>query len=535
MPVLQSAPSFMDYIPEIHASHVAVAVATFVTLRLVYNVYLYPRFVSPLRHLPGPPLGGVIAGQVRAMLADECGLPQLEWVKEHGSIVRAVGPLGIERLIFTRPEALQKIMVEDWLENPRPAFMRKVLGIVTGYGLLTVTGNDHRLMRKTMLPAFSIQHLQAQTEVYYEAIDGLVEIMKAELKAAPTPGTAVMPMYDWMSRVTLDIICLAAFGYEADSLHNPDNELAQAYHNLISLQSGWNLAHLIVMVNVPGFSTYVLSSVGWKTRHFWQCLPGFHVLTTLIDCMHRIKRVSRAILDERMEEAKIVGREDVEAKRDIMSLLVRARMATKDEAAFRMNDEQMMDQVLTFLGAGHETTASGLTWTLWLLASHPDAQAKLRKELVGRLAADTRPDYRTLTKDLPYLDAVVHESLRVLPPVPMTFRKTARDTIIDGVRVPAGTLLYIPIRVQNLFRPERWLDGSPTTSGPGMTFILGPHACIGKTMSIVEMKAVLAPLIMNFNFEHAYPGQKMQPTAAVTMKPKDNMPLRVSLVNKTTV
>ncbi|KAH7099367.1 cytochrome P450 [Auriculariales sp. MPI-PUGE-AT-0066] len=526
MPVVHSAPSFTDHLPTIYASHVVTALAAYISLRLFYKLYLYPRFISPLRHLPGPPLGGVIAGQVHAMLEDHCGIPQREWVKEFGPVVRAVGPLAIERLIFTRPEAIQQILVEHWLDCERPEFSRRVLGLVAGYGLLTVTGEEHRLMRKALTPAFSIQHLQAQTELYYEAIDGLVEVIKDELSSAPSPGSAVLQMYDYTSRATLDIISLVAFGYRADSLHNPDNELAKAYHDIHT----W----------VPELHAVVLRM---DDAGIWRHVPGLGILTTFIESMHCIKRVSRDILRERMEEAMIVGRDDVETKRDIMSILVRARLTTKEEGAYRMDDEQMMNQVLTFLGAGHETTASGLAWTLWLLASHPEVQSKLRAELASRLAPDARPDYRTLTKDLSYLDAVVQESLRVLPPVPMTYRKTDRTTTIDGITVPPGVLLYIPIRVQNTlttiwgndaeaFRPERWLDGSPTLSGPGLTFIQGPHSCIGKTMSIVEMKAVLAPLIMNFKFEPAYPGQTMQPTAAITMKPKDNMPLRVSVINK---
>jgi len=180
--------------------------------------------------------------------------------------------------------------------------------------------------------------------------------MKTELASSKTPGSSVLHMYDLMSRVTLDIICLAAFGYRTDSLHNPSNELASAYHNLISLQSGLNLARLILMVNIPGFSKFVLSRIGWHTRNIWQYIPNFGVLGILVDSMHRIKAVSRAILDERMREAQVVGLTDVEAKRDIMSLLVRARMSDKDETAFKMNDDQMMDQVLTFLGAGHEVS-----------------------------------------------------------------------------------------------------------------------------------------------------------------------------------
>jgi hypothetical protein len=145
--------------------------------------------------------------------------------------------------------------------------MRNILGIVTEYGLLTT---EHKQMRKAMNPAFSVQHLTAQADMYYEPIStcvffwlfiqlrlifvpSLVEILKSQLK--DKPRGKVMHIYEWsklwaagalrlmfiefsVSKITLDIICDTAFGYNTDSLRDPRNELAQAYKNLIALQSG---------------------------------------------------------------------------------------------------------------------------------------------------------------------------------------------------------------------------------------------------------------------------------------------------------
>src|SRR6188768_4488010 len=86
---------------------------------LLYRLVLYPRFFSPLRHIPGPPLGHPITGQFGAILRGEAGIPQREWVKQYGPVVRVVGPVGIERLIFMTPEAIHKILVSDWVEYPR--------------------------------------------------------------------------------------------------------------------------------------------------------------------------------------------------------------------------------------------------------------------------------------------------------------------------------------------------------------------------------------------------------------------------------
>ncbi|KAL1715868.1 cytochrome P450 [Schizophyllum commune] len=543
-------------------TYVVVGASLFLTYRILHQLIIYPYLLSPIRKIPGPPLGSdgfpsaiqssqsayrswlarklwsLLAGHFPAIIRSEAGVLQREWVKQYGPVVRAVGPMGIERLIFTSHEALHKILQES-VDHPRPDFMRNVLGIVAGNGLLTVEGQEHKLMRRAMNPAFSLPNLAAQTDMYYEAIDGLLEIIGAQVDADRSEVKApVIHIYEWMSKVTLDIICETAFGYRTDSLHNPHNELAEAYEELVNMQDGRMLARFIALVSIPGVARFLQSDLAYR----WREVLGRFVqpqTRTLLESMHRIKRVSAGILEEKMKEAHSAPG-DFETKKDIMSILVRARMAEEKasegrKVGYAMSDGEMMDQVLTFLGAGHETTASGLAWTLWLLAKDPESQRRLRDELKPVYDANPHPDYRTL-KDLKFLECVVMESLRLMPPVPMTFRKAAKTEYIDGVLVPKGTIFYVPIRVVNTmrsfwgpdaedFRPTRWLD--PPRSAHFQSFIAGPHACIGKTMAIIEMKAILAALIAQFEFEPAYEGQVPQPTAAVTMKPKDGMPLCV--------
>ncbi|KXN85180.1 Cytochrome P450 3A29 [Leucoagaricus sp. SymC.cos] len=448
--------------------------------------------------------------------------------------------------MFLSPEACERILVKEWTEYPRPEFLRKVLGMVTGYGLLTVEKDEHRQMRRMMNPAFSLPNLTSQIDKYHDAIDSLLRILTGQIISARNPDQGVvLPMYEWMSKVTLDIICTTAFSYDANSLHDPHNELAFAYEKMLELQSGHNTAWLISLVSIPGFTRFADSRFAWRIRKLLSLNPKLDMLATIIDSMYTIRRISKGMLEEKLRESHTTEMEQ-ERKKDIMSLLVRARRESleNEPSGYTSNDAAMMDQVLTFLGAGHETTASGLAWTLYLLAANKKTQDKLREEVTSLLADVPRPEYRAL-KELQWLDCVVMESLRVLPPVPMTFRKAAKDDYIDGVLVPAGTILYIPIRVINTwqaiwgpdaeeFRPERWLNlpKSYHSQYSFMSFIVGPHACIGKTMAIIEMKTVLASLIANFEFDLAYEGQIPKPTAAITMKPKDNMPLRIRRVQR---
>ncbi|KLO20689.1 cytochrome P450 [Schizopora paradoxa] len=515
----------------------------FACAKIVYRLYIWPYFLSPMRHAPGPPLGHPIYGQWPEIIRNEAGVVQREWAKKYGPTVRAIGPVGVERMTFLNPEAMHKILISDCFDYPRPKFMRNILGLTAGFGLLTNTGDVHKQMRKALNPAFSVANLTAQTDMYYEPINSLVKILKAEIgdQANPSEGK-IFTMYDWLSKVTLDIICLTAFGYDTDSLHNPDNELADAYHHLLSLQSGKNLASLILLMSVPGFPSLMKTDWLYKRRHWFRVWRFLAPIEILLESMRRIKTISSQILRERTQEtASLIAAGDNTLRRDIMSLLVEARLRESKDG-FKMDDAMMLEHFLTFLGAGHETTASGIAWTLWLLAINPEVQQKLREEVRMHLANNPTPDYKSL-KQMEYLEHVVMEALRLYPPVPMTLRKATKNDYIDGIMVMKGTIVYIPIRVVNTyqgfwgadaeeFRPERW-EKLPDTIHPTlsfMSFIAGPHHCIGKTMAVVEMKAVLAILISQFSFEPAYPGQKAKPTTAITMKPEDDLPLRVKIV-----
>ncbi|TDL17333.1 cytochrome P450 [Rickenella mellea] len=533
---------FPEALSKFSLHSVILVFSLFVAYKVFRQLILWPYFLSPLRSAPGPPLGNPIFGQFPSILRSKPGVVHSKWAKEHGPTVRVVGPFGMEKMMYMNPEALHKILVSDWVEYPRPEFMRRVLGVTAGWGLLTTTGDEHRQMRKAMNPAFSIANLTAQTDMYYEPIYGLLDILRQEIQSSTDPSTGkVFHIYEWLSKATLDIICLTAFGYKTDSLHNPDNELADAYHKLIELQSMPNLVLFISLITVPGFLRLMKTEWMYEHRSWLTLIRGLSPAATLIESMHRINNVASQILSEKTSEASAVMSGDTASKRDIMSLLVQARKREVGEG-YRLSDADMIEQVLTFLGAGHETTASGLAWTLWLLAEHPSVQTKLRAEVTSLISSNAKPDFRAL-KQMEYLDAVIMESLRVLPPVPMTLRKAGKSDFVDGVFVPKGTLLYIAISVVNKFkgfwgddaedfRPERWFDLPKCYNQHFslLTFIAGPHHCIGRTMAITEMKAVVAILIANLHFEPAFDGQIIQPTAAVTMKPDDNLPLRVRLV-----
>ncbi|KAM6491116.1 Cytochrome P450 [Amanita muscaria] len=520
-------------------SYISLLASLYIGCRLIYRFAIWPKYFSPLRHLPTPPDSKLISGHTLTVLKDEKGTIVREWVNQYGPTLRIFGPFSAHNLAIVQPDHLEKVLYKDAHDYPKPDQLRKVLEIMFGYGLVAVAENEHRLMRKAMNPAFSMANLTSRTYVR----SSVVNIFNDQIASLPEPSIGkVIHLYEYMSKATLDIICLTGFGYKADSLHNPHNELAEAYKGRTIAQSGANLAKLLYLMFIPGAMKLMRSSWMYEHRHWLSFTRFTDYFRILVECMYKISKISERLLQEKIDDSMSIS--DSEGKRDIMSILVRARKAEleKDPSAYSLSDAAMVDQVLTFLGAGHTATAIALTWALWSLAIDQNSQTRLREEVTPVVEANPHPEYGTL-KGLQWLDCVVMETLRLFPPIPIDQRVAGKTDYIGDVLVPKGTVIYIPISAINTykgtwgddaaeFKPSRWLN-LPKGYNPAfssMAFLAGPHTCIGKTMALMEMKSMLALLVANFTFEPAYEGQVAKPKGGINMNFLDGMPLLVKKI-----
>ena len=219
-------------------------------------------------------------------------------------------------------------------------------------------------------------------------------------------------------------------------------------------------------------------------------------------------------------------------------------------------DEQLVDQMMTFLAAGHETTASALTWAIYMLCIHPDMQTRLRQEVRERLPPlDGRGSITSLDIDhMPYLNAVCNEVLRYLSPVPQTVREAAHDTTILGQPVPKGTRIAIAPWATNRdpalwgpdasqFNPDRWMpkgegDKSAASGGASnnfafLTFLHGPRSCIGQSFAKAEFACILAAWVGRFEFdlqnEEDRDENNIEIKGGITARPAKGMHVRVKL------
>ncbi|KAI0252854.1 cytochrome P450 [Lactifluus subvellereus] len=233
--------------------------------------------------------------------------------------------------------------------------------------------------------------------------------------------------------------------------------------------------------------------------------------------------------------------------RDLLSLLIKANMATDIADNARMNDEEILAQVPTFMIAGHETTSTAAAWALYALGSHPAVHAKLNVE--ARAFYTDTPSMDELN-GMTYLDYVTREVLRLYAPVSQTDRFAKEDTVVPlsepfidrhgvkrhGFRVRKGDVIVIPIlavhRLKSLwgedadeFKPERWeaipeaVKAIPGVFSNLLTFAAGAHACIGYRFSIIETKALLFSLVRSFDFELAVPRSDITRQTMIVARP----------------
>ncbi|KAI0644393.1 cytochrome P450 [Trametes meyenii] len=506
---------------------------------LVWRLYRYLNFVygTPLRVLPGPPAPSWVYGNMQEFSnVENTALPD-QWFEKFGKhfVDRDffMGP----RLWTLDPRAIHHVLTHS-VDYPSPPERREALLQIVGRGLLFVQGEEHRLQRRILNPAFGPAQVRDLTEIF---VRKSIELRDVWLALVGQSGTARVNASKDLSRMTLDVIGLAGFGYDFKALTASDepNELITAFRKLHSAQPAMSSIKMFLRFSFP----------------FLKFMPG-GMATTIKKPSEVMQRIGTQIVEEKKtairreaSEKKLAGveRKDLHG-RDLLTLLMKANMAKDIPDQQRLSDAAVIGQIPTLLTAGHETTSTATTWTLYALCKQPTIQQKLREELLS-LHTDT-PTMDELSA-LPYLDNVVRETLRLYSPVTMLVREARRDDALplsesfvdrfgnvhNEIRIARGNKVVLPIlalhRSKEIwgknaleFRPERWehppeaITAVPGVWGHLLTFIGGPRACIGYRFALVEFKALLFTLIRAFEFELAVPEEDILVESARLQRPK---------------
>ncbi|OBZ71957.1 Secologanin synthase [Grifola frondosa] len=251
----------------------------------------------------------------------------------------------------------------------------------------------------------------------------------------------------------------------------------------------------------------------------------FRIPTPLSRLERQLNSSTQGIADELLENTRKESYGTNTAEKSIIGVLIKAE---DQDASLHLSQEEIMAQMKVLILAGYETTSISLTWALIELSKKPEKQVKLRKELAGFAGAD--PTWDQLTNGLPYLDAVVHEILRLHAPVSQITRVATADDVIplsvpvqtasgkrvDSIYVPKGQTIMVPIECINRseavwgadakeFVPERWLDGGVPKKAHEiqghrhlLTFSDGARMCLGRGFALAEFKVGSAALLHEF-------------------------------------
>jgi cytochrome P450 len=396
--------------------------------------YPYPEGSADHRVVPGPSEPPVVQ-TARWLLRP---ISFLESCRRRYGDVFAVQFLGFKSpmVMISDPEAVRALYTERSHGLP-PGRSLALLPVVGPRSVLLLEGQEHLARRKLMLPPFHGERMRAYEQTVREVVAEDIETWPADEPFAIHPH---------MQRVTLEVILRAVFGVTDDERRE---QLAD------------RLGHLLANSASAGLQFAVLLS-----RRFGVGDP--------LAKLEVLRREINALL-----AAEIRARR-ADPRTDILSMLVQARF----EDGEPMDDEEIRDQLMTLLLAGHETTATGLAWTFDLLTRHP--------ETMQRAGDDA------------YLKAVVTESLRLRPVVPLAGRRLTTELTVDGHTLPPGTDVTPAIWLTHTradrypdpyaFRPERWLDGAPSTYA-WIPFGGGVRRCLGAAFAEMEMRVVLQEVL----------------------------------------
>jgi cytochrome P450 len=409
-------------------------------------------------------------------------------------------PIGrVQRLWITSPALVKTVLLEEREKFQKRSQIR-LLSPLLGKGVLTSEGADWKWQRQACAPMFRQQELLGFVPAFVRATEATL----ARWRAAP--AGSVQPVDRDMTRATFDVI-------SATLLPSADRTVGSVLeHSMALFQRAGGWGQLFAMAGAP----------------HWLPRPGM------------VSGARGTVMLRREVAAMLAERRDIEAKAgdgpdDLMHRLMRAR---DPETGQSMNDEQLIDNLLTFYLAGHETTARALAWTLYLLAQSPEWARTLEEEVAqvtgGRAVESAHLERLVLVQQM------LKESMRLYPPVPMLSRQCVAATTLDGVGIAPGATVVIPIYAMHR-HAARWEDPDafdPTRFAPEreaampryqyLPFGAGPRICIGMAFAMLEATAMLATLLQKARFAPV-PGHVPKPLARVTLLPGGGLPLQVTL------
>jgi cytochrome P450 len=410
-----------------------------------------------------------------------------------------VGNLGYSRrstVLFNEPALVREILRDEEGIFPKSDLMVNALEPLIGESIFVTDGEKWRRQRAMIDPAFT--HMRIS--LAFGAMRAAVESYEETLAAHAASGEA-FSLDLAMSHLTADIICRTVFSTSLDSQVAFD-----VFEDFTVFERSVAQVDIKRLIFEPA----------------WTRAPQPEVV---LRACERIRAHLGSLIDPHLAA-------DADFD-DIASAVIAARDADSGAAFTR---EELIDQLGVFFLAGHETTASVLTWLFYIAACRPALVARLREE-IDAVVDDGEVEFEHL-RQLPYVRAVFRETLRLYPPITFMPRVALRDATVGRRRLRRGALVMIsPWTLHrhrehwespHAFMPERFLPENEDRLTPGayIPFGQGPHTCVGAGFAQTESTLIVARLLRRFDFE-AIDAQRVRPAARLTTRPREQVFCRV--------
>jgi len=414
------------------------------------------------------------------------------------------GPLG-DIIVVNAPDAIRRVFLDNVGNYAKDRLQLEKLGPGLGRGLLTTDGEDWKFQRRTLAPLFQPQGVVD----YVPIMVGAVRDRLARFKTAATEG-ATIDMAAEMTALTYEIISRTVFSSELQTSAEAMRAAISHYFAVLGRIDLWDF------LKVP---SWLPRPAQWRVRSSTQVFRN---------------EVHRLLKRRRTREAAAE-----KLPRDIVTLLTKAR---DPETGSGLGEEIIHDNLVTFIGAGHETTANALGWTLFLLSEFPWAYDRLAHEVDTVLNGNV-PTAQDIPK-LVFARMVIEEAMRLYPPVPFLSRQALGPDRLGDVEVrPRSLVVVAPWVVHRhrllweepeLFEPERFApDRRALVPRFGyLPFGAGPRICIGAGFAMQEAVIALAMIVQRFRFR-LIADAEVEPVAWITLRPSHGLPMRLERRGRT--
>jgi cytochrome P450 len=522
-----------------------VAICVYLVRKFLVRYFLW-RF-TVLRKIPGPKLGSFFVGKFLEIRREPFLAPHKRWCQEVGfdaPLIHYSSALGRNSVLIVDKMILKEILTSPFgKEKPRFMKMQDLISNILGMGLVTLQGTEWRRHRQIIQPAFNTGFLK---ESLSRSVPPKIQNL---IKCWETTEGREVDVNSHLSALTLDIIGDVAFGHDFGGLESVkqwakrddgEEKLAELDDPLMKALSQSLELDLITIALI------VLDKARWSRYLNPKTVRTRWFLNKSVDQVIQSARDKNTFDKKSPDNQKSLLQVLLEANENDHNNNSVDSISSKTKS---LTNEELRDEVKTFVMAGHETTSTWLHWALFALSKFPDIQEKVYQDILRHSGG--KSDMSQVDMDcidqMEYVNAFLNEVLRLYPPVGIFVRVNSHQENLGGYTIPPRTRLIIsPHLVQrhphywddpDVFQPERWIHDNAEEKDKFnerirfafLPFSAGGRNCIGEKFATMEAKLILVPLVHKFNIQIA-PSQRDTEhdfTSFITLKTKPGLKISV--------